>query len=128
MLDSVDLEIGLHRRYGETWTVELQCSLPDEDVDVRLVREGPRFDLDELRGLVYDDAAYGRLLSRGRVVQDRAVRVDPGAVTIASGERIPADYIVLASGSSYPFPAKMDVNDSGTSKSISFSPEKWLNS
>ena len=64
MLDSVDLEIGLHRRYGETWTVELQCSLPDEDVDVRLVREGPRFDLDELGGLLYDDAAYGRRLSQ----------------------------------------------------------------
>ena len=54
---------------------------------------------------------YGNLLSRGRVVQDRAVRVDPGRVLTASGEQIDADYVVLASGSSYPFPAKTDLVD-----------------
>jgi hypothetical protein len=59
----VDLEIGLHRRDGETWTVELQCTRPDEDVDVRLVRDGPRFDLDDLRRSATDDLAYGRLLT-----------------------------------------------------------------
>ena len=51
---------------------------------------------------------YGRLLSRGRVVQDRAAKVDAGRVVLASGEELPADYIVLATGSSYPFPAKSD--------------------
>ena len=60
---------------------------------------------------------YRRLLSRGRVIHDRAVQVEADAVTIGSGERIPADYIVLASGSTYSFPAKMDVNDSATAKS-----------
>ena len=59
----VDLEIGLHRRDGQTWTVELQCNLSDQDVDVRLVREGPSFNLDELRRLTLDDVAYGRLLT-----------------------------------------------------------------
>ena len=49
---------------------------------------------------------YGRLLSRGRVVADRAVKVEPGAVTLASGEVLAADYVVLATGSTYPFPAK----------------------
>lgn len=42
--------------------------------------------------------------------------MDADAVTIGTGERIPADYIVLASGSTYPFPAKMGVNDSATAK------------
>ena len=53
---------------------------------------------------------YGGLLSHGRVVQDRAVKVDAGRVVLASGEELPADYLVLATGSSYPFPAKSDVD------------------
>ncbi|SFD60715.1 NADH dehydrogenase, FAD-containing subunit [Actinopolyspora alba] len=55
---------------------------------------------------------YDNLLGNGRVIRDRAVRVDHSAVTLASGERIEADYVVLATGSSYPFPAKVDVTDS----------------
>jgi apoptosis-inducing factor 2 len=53
---------------------------------------------------------YDRLLSNGRVVRDRAVKVDAGRVTLASGEQIRADYIVLATGSGYPFPAKSDTD------------------
>ncbi|HEY6479015.1 MAG TPA: FAD-dependent oxidoreductase, partial [Streptosporangiaceae bacterium] len=53
---------------------------------------------------------YGGLLSHGRVVQDRAAKVDAGRVVLASGEELPADYLVLATGSSYPFPAKSDVD------------------
>jgi NADH dehydrogenase FAD-containing subunit len=56
---------------------------------------------------------YGRLLTRGRVVRDRAVKVEPGRVTLASGEDIAADYIVLATGSAYPFPAKSDIEATG---------------
>jgi pyruvate/2-oxoglutarate dehydrogenase complex dihydrolipoamide dehydrogenase (E3) component len=51
------------------------------------------------------------LLSRGRVVQDRAAVVDPHRVVTSSGEEIAADYIVLATGSRYPFPAKTDLVD-----------------
>jgi NADH dehydrogenase FAD-containing subunit len=54
---------------------------------------------------------YDRLLEHGTVVQDRAVEVAPGRVKLASGEEIPADYVVLASGTTYPFPAKSDVDD-----------------
>ncbi len=53
---------------------------------------------------------YSGLLSHGRVVQDRAAKVDAGRVVLASGEELPADFIVLATGSSYPFPAKSDVD------------------
>jgi len=55
--------------------------------------------------------SYDGLLARGRVVRDRAAKVEPGRVTLASGEELPADYIVLATGSAYPFPAKSDVDD-----------------
>jgi NADH dehydrogenase FAD-containing subunit len=54
---------------------------------------------------------YDRLLNAGRVVRDRAVVVDPKRVLTASGEEIVADYIVLATGSSYAFPAKTDLVD-----------------
>ncbi|GAB3557061.1 NADH dehydrogenase FAD-containing subunit [Actinopolyspora lacussalsi] len=56
--------------------------------------------------------SYDNLLGNGRVIRDRAVRVDRSAVTLASGERIEPDYVVLATGSSYPFPAKVDVTES----------------
>ncbi|MCU1457916.1 MAG: dehydrogenase, FAD-containing subunit [Actinomycetia bacterium] len=49
---------------------------------------------------------YDRLLTNGRIVRDRAAVVEPGRVVTATGEEIAADYVVLASGSSYPFPAK----------------------
>jgi apoptosis-inducing factor 2 len=54
---------------------------------------------------------YEGLLTNGRVVRDRAARVEPDLVVTASGEEIPADYVVLATGSSYAFPAKTDQID-----------------
>src|ERR1700727_2806339 len=54
---------------------------------------------------------YSGLLTNGRVVRDRAVEVEPHRVVTASGEEITADYVVLASGSRYPFPAKTDLVD-----------------
>lgn len=53
---------------------------------------------------------YDGLLAAGRVVHDRAVKVDAGLVTLGSGAEIEAHYIVLATGSAYPFPAKSDVD------------------
>ncbi|SEL67334.1 NAD(P)/FAD-dependent oxidoreductase [Nonomuraea pusilla] len=49
---------------------------------------------------------YDRLLRRGTIVRDRAVSAGPGHVILASGERIDADHLVLATGSGYPFPFK----------------------
>jgi apoptosis-inducing factor 2 len=49
---------------------------------------------------------YDGLLAHGRVVRDRAVKVETGQVMLGSGRAIDADYIVLATGSTYPFPAK----------------------
>ena len=58
---------------------------------------------------------YDRLLTNGRVVRDRAAKVDAGHVTLASGDQIRADYIVLATGSAYPFPAKSDLDSAAAS-------------
>jgi NADH dehydrogenase FAD-containing subunit len=49
---------------------------------------------------------FETLLTRGKVIRDRAVSVDPDGITLASGERVGADYVVLATGSSYAYPAK----------------------
>ncbi|MGW7548595.1 NAD(P)/FAD-dependent oxidoreductase [Streptomyces sp. NPDC054770] len=48
---------------------------------------------------------FKTLLTDGQVVQDRAVSVDPTGVTLASGRHVAADYVVLATGSSYAYPA-----------------------
>jgi apoptosis-inducing factor 2 len=60
---------------------------------------------------------YGRLLSRGQFVRDRATAVDGTHVTLASGAALAPDYLVLATGSRYPFPHKSDAADAETSRS-----------
>ena len=59
---------------------------------------------------------YDGLLRRGRVVRDRAVRVDASKIELGSGERIDADFVVLATGSASPFPAKTGDDDSADAK------------
>jgi len=51
---------------------------------------------------------YDQLLAHGTVVRDRAVHVDVDRGVLASGQRLSPDLIVLATGSTYPFPAKSD--------------------
>jgi NADH dehydrogenase FAD-containing subunit len=91
----------------------------DETHDVVLVEPKDAFmhNIAALRALVDPSwlpkifLPYAGLLSNGRVVRDRAVQVDPHRVVTASGEEISADYVVLATGSKYPFPAKTDLVD-----------------
>src|SRR5437588_8702544 len=91
----------------------------DETSDVVLVEPKDAFmhNIAALRALVDPSwlprifLPYARLLTNGRVVRDRAVVVDPHRVVTASGEEISADYVVLATGSRYPFPAKTDLVD-----------------
>ncbi|GII26609.1 NAD(P)/FAD-dependent oxidoreductase [Planotetraspora mira] len=59
---------------------------------------------------------YDRLLTHGRFLHDRAVTVDGRRVTLASGRELEPDYLILATGSSYPFPAKTDAPDAETAK------------
>ncbi|MFC4070077.1 NAD(P)/FAD-dependent oxidoreductase [Actinoplanes subglobosus] len=51
---------------------------------------------------------FDGLLSRGRVLRDTATQVRPGLVTLASGGRVEADFVVLATGSDGPFPARIE--------------------
>jgi NADH dehydrogenase FAD-containing subunit len=59
---------------------------------------------------------YEHLLAHGRFVRDRAVAVDGRRVTLASGDVLEPDYLVLATGSSYPFPAKTEEPDVATAR------------
>lgn len=94
----------------------------DDQADVVLIepREAFQHNVAALRALVAPEwverifLPYDRLLRNGRVVRDRAVEVSPGLVRLASGEQLRPDYIVLATGSAYPFPAKaLDADRSG---------------
>ncbi|MFI6656529.1 NAD(P)/FAD-dependent oxidoreductase [Streptomyces sp. NPDC050523] len=51
---------------------------------------------------------YDRLLNHGRVVVGKAVRIDTAErqVVLATGERLPFDVAVIASGADYPEPAR----------------------
>lgn len=51
---------------------------------------------------------YDNLLAHGTVIRDRAVRVDAEGITLASGGELHPDFVILATGSTYPFPAKTD--------------------
>ncbi|NUU25691.1 MAG: FAD-dependent oxidoreductase [Streptomycetaceae bacterium] len=92
----------------------------DADADVVLIEPKDAFvhAAGALRALVQPDwaenmfFAYDKLLTRGSVVRERAAAVDAGGVTLESGRRVDADYVVLASGSGYPYPAKMDTDSS----------------
>src|SRR5882757_7897085 len=59
---------------------------------------------------------YEHLLAHGRFLRDRAVAVDGRRVTLASGEVLEPDYLVLATGSAYPFPAKTEAPDIASAK------------
>jgi NADH dehydrogenase FAD-containing subunit len=86
----------------------------DADANVILIdpREGFVNAAASLRALTRPDWApnaffpFATLLERGRVIRDRAVSVDPKGVRLASGRRVEADHLVLATGSGYPYPAK----------------------
>ncbi|WP_336204201.1 NAD(P)/FAD-dependent oxidoreductase [Nonomuraea sp. LPB2021202275-12-8] len=59
---------------------------------------------------------YSRLLANGRFLRDSAVSVEGRKVTLASGAELEPDYLILATGSSYPFPAKVDEPDIATAR------------
>jgi apoptosis-inducing factor 2 len=88
----------------------------DEDAHVTLVDPTECFvhNIASWRSLVEPEwldrifLPYEHLLARGRFVRDRTIAVDGRRVTLASGHVLEPDYLVLATGSSYPFPAKTE--------------------
>ncbi|WP_238009086.1 FAD-dependent oxidoreductase [Dactylosporangium sp. AC04546] len=91
----------------------------DDVADVTLVEPREVFvhNVAALRAVADPDWAdriflpYDRLLSRGRVVRDRAVRVTATGADLASGAHLDADVIILATGSAMPFPARPGPHD-----------------
>ncbi|WP_427132000.1 FAD-dependent oxidoreductase [Pseudarthrobacter sp. S9] len=91
----------------------------DEHVAVTLVepREAFVHNIAALRAVVRPEflprmfLPYGHLLAHGRVMRDRAVRVDGYSVELASGMQLRPRILVLATGSTYPFPAKSDTDN-----------------
>lgn len=88
----------------------------DEQAHVTLVEPKDAFvhNVASLRALVEPTwlprifLPYDQLLAHGTVVRDRAVHVDADQIVLASGQHLKPDFIVLATGSTYPFPAKSD--------------------
>jgi NADH dehydrogenase FAD-containing subunit len=97
----------------------------DEVADVTLVdpREAFVHNVAAWRALVEPEwldrifLPYEHLLAHGRFVRDRAVAVDGRRVTLASAAVLEPDYLVLATGSSYPFPAKVEELDIASARS-----------
>jgi len=91
----------------------------DPFADVTLVEPRDAFvhNVAALRALVEPEwlqrifLPYDRLLANGRVLRDRAVGVEPGRVSLASGIELSPDFIVLATGSTYPYPAKSGTDE-----------------
>lgn len=87
----------------------------DDVADVVLVEEKDAFEhnVAALRAVTdprWADAMYfpyDGLLRRGVVRRDRATRVSEGSVSLAAGEVLAADYLVLATGSRHRYPAKV---------------------
>jgi NADH dehydrogenase FAD-containing subunit len=92
----------------------------DEDADVVLVdpKDAFQHNVAALRALVdptWPDRIflpYDHLLANGTVMRDHAMKVDADGVLLASGQRLSPDFLILATGSTYPFPAKTDRLDS----------------
>ena len=93
----------------------------DEDADVTLVERRDTFvhNIGALRALVKPSWApriflpYDHLLTNGTVIHDVAVRADARRVELGSGQQLSPDFLVLATGSTYPFPAKTDQAKAG---------------
>ena len=76
MAKYVDLEIGLHHRYAQSYTAELRARQPDSDIDP-LSGESRRvqFDFIRLRELQNNPASYGECLSE-YLFADSGLRAD----------------------------------------------------
>ncbi|THV27336.1 NAD(P)/FAD-dependent oxidoreductase [Glycomyces paridis] len=93
----------------------------DEHADVLLIEPKDAFvnAAGSLRALTRPDEwaeriffPYDTLLKRGRQIREYAAAVDPHGVTLAGGARVEADYLVIATGSGYPYPAKTRTDSS----------------
>jgi hypothetical protein len=74
-MDYAELELGLSRRDGGSYGLDLRFSQPGSDADIRLARDGAAIQIDvaQLSELSFDAEGYGRALSAS-LFADPAVR------------------------------------------------------
>ena len=74
-MDYAELELGLSRRDGGSYGLDLRYSQPGSDADIRLARDGAAIQIDiaQLSELAFDAEGYGRALSAS-LFADPAVR------------------------------------------------------
>jgi len=102
----------------------------ERDMDVTLIERASHFTHAPamIRAMVdpalLDQALipYDDLLSRGRVVQGEAASVDGGGVTLTDGQRVDADYVVMATGSANLAPFR---TDSGNIAELRANNDRW---
>jgi NADH dehydrogenase FAD-containing subunit len=91
------------------------AKLLDREFDVTLIEQQEMFfhNVGALRAVVDPSwvekifIPYSGLLQRGTILHNRVTEVTPDKVHLDNGEILAFDYLILATGSSYPFPAKM---------------------
>lgn len=96
----------------------------DDVAEVTLVEQKDQFvhHAAALRGAVDEIWAhtifmpYSRLLKNGKVVHGEATRVEGTTVYLANHDPIEADYVVLATGTTYPYPAKHNIPTASLAK------------
>lgn len=94
----------------------------DGQADVVLVEARDRFvhNVAAIRAIVepslFEKIAipYDRLLKRGKLVRGRATAVTGKGVTLASGDKLEGDAVVIATGSHYARPFKPDTDNTAT--------------
>ncbi len=102
----------------------------ERDMDVTLIERASHFTHTPamIRAMIEPDLLdralipYEGLLARGQVVRAEAIAVDGDGVTLANGERIAADYIVVAAGSANFAPFK---NASGNIETLRSDNDRW---
>jgi apoptosis-inducing factor 2 len=114
-----DIELAKVIIIGGGYSGTAVAKLLDRDFDVTLIEKQATFfhNVGALRAAVDSSwlekifIPYDRLLKRGKIKHSLVTEVTPEKVHLESGETLSFDYLILATGSSYPFPAKMSAND-----------------
>ena len=99
------------------------AKLLDKNFEVTLIERKEAFfhNVGALRGVVDGGflrklfIPYEGFLKRGRFLRGVVAEVTPEEVVLQGGGRVGYDYLILATGSNYPFPAKTPFDETGAS-------------
>lgn len=87
MKQPADLEIGLHRRDGQTYVVEMRLLPPGADEEVRPESGSMQIDIAALRAAA-DDKEYGRLLGSSLLSDENVNKAFDAARKVAEGSDV----------------------------------------